>query len=241
MKLAILSDIHGNLEALQQVLADIDTSEVTEIFCLGDIIGYGPEPNQVISLILKRAIPTVLGNHELAVLEPEHLEWFNPNARVSLNKTVTLLTRESHRYIEKLESSMVAWNCRFVHGFPPDSPLTYLTFVPEREISRAFNSMKEKVCFIGHTHKLELIEYTGKFINRSPLKKGILYLNKDNQYIVNIGSVGQPRDGDNTAKYGIWDTERCSLEVRFIPYDIQKVADKIIAAGLPEVHAHRLW
>jgi len=241
MKLAILSDIHGNLEALKQVLADIDRSEVIRIFCLGDIIGYGPEPDQAISLIRQRKIPTIMGNHELAVLEPQYLEWFNPNARDSLEKTITLLSNKAIRYIGKLETSMVAFDCRFVHGFPPDSALTYLTFVTESELNHTFENMKEKICFLGHTHTLEIINYNGNMVNRSPLQKGIIDLCMENQYIINIGSVGQPRDGNNTAKYVIWDTTAYTLEVRFIPYNIKKVSDKILEIGLPEVHARRLW
>ena len=241
MKLAILSDIHANDEAFTQVLADIDRSEVTRVFCLGDVIGYGPEPNQSISLIRGRNIPAIIGNHELAVLEPQYLEWFNPDARVSLEKTTTLLSDESKRYIRELEPSIVAFNCRFVHGFPPDSSLTYLTFVTESELRHTFVDMKENICFLGHTHTLEIVSYNENSVERSPLNRGITDLNVDNQYIINVGSVGQPRDGNNTAKYVIWDTVNHTVEVRFVPYDIQKVADKILEIGLPEVHARRLW
>jgi predicted phosphodiesterase len=241
MRLAILSDIHGNSEALKQVLADIDRCELNEIFCLGDNIGYGPEPDEVISLIRQRNIPGILGNHELAVLEPEQLESFNPNARASLIKTMPLLSREAYRYIGELVPSMVAWDCRFVHGYPPDSALTYLTFVTENTLRRTFEKMKEKICFLEHTHELEIVRYNGHAIRRSPLGEARLTLSRKNQYMVNIGSVGQPRDGNSTAKYAILDTDAYSLEIRFVPYDIKKVADKIRQIGFPEVHARRLW
>jgi len=241
MRLAILSDIHANDDALFKVLADIDRSEVTHIFCLGDIIGYGPEPEKSISLIRRRNIPTLTGNHELAVLEPEYMEWFNPDAVVSIEKTITLLSDESKRYIGGLKPFMVEFNCRFVHGFPPDSSLTYLTFVSESELKHTFADMKENICFLGHTHTLEIVSYNGSSVKRSPLHRGITHLRTDNQYIINVGSVGQPRDGNNAAKYVIWDTATHTVEVRFVPYNIQKVADKILEIGLPEVHARRLW
>ena len=102
-------------------------------------------------------------------------------------------------------------------------------------------AMPEKVCFVGHTHDLELFSFDGQKVKDTPLGKGPVTLKKDRQYIINIGSVGQPRDGNNNAKYVIWDTASRSLEVRFIPYDIAKTADKILELGLPEYNASRLW
>jgi len=241
MKFAVISDIHGNSEALKQVLGDIDEQGLDDIFCLGDIIGYGPEPNEVISLIRQRSIPTILGNHELAVLDPQYLEWFNLNAKISVKKTITFLSTESFRYIRTLASSLTVLGCRLVHGFPPDSALTYLTFVSQDDLKRAFVKMDEKICFLGHTHRLEIVEFRKGLIHRFPVQRGVLTLSPGNQYIINIGSVGQPRDGNPMAKYAIWDTDAYTLEIRFVPYDIKKVADKIGEIGLPEVHARRLW
>jgi diadenosine tetraphosphatase ApaH/serine/threonine PP2A family protein phosphatase len=101
--------------------------------------------------------------------------------------------------------------------------------------------MAERICFVGHTHDLELVANASGEITRQPLEKGFTRLQPDQAYIVNVGSVGQPRDGDNNAKYVIWDTAAHMLELKFIPYDIAAVAGKIIAAGLPRAHARRLW
>jgi predicted phosphodiesterase len=241
MKIAVISDIHGNLDALDKVLADIDTSNVDTIFSLGDNIGYGPEPEAIIRTIQDREIPSIMGNHEMAVADPKHLGWFNITAQESLLKTKKLLSRDSLAYISGLGSSVVDFDCRFVHGFPPDSPTTYSFQVSENELIHTFQKLNENVCFIGHTHCLQLISYDGQSLDEAPLEQGVTVLPEDRQCIVNVGSVGQPRDGDNHAKYVIWDSSAKTIEVKYIPYDIARVVDKIYALGLPKVHANRLW
>lgn len=241
MKLAVLSDIHGNLEAFKQVLKDIDQSPVDAVICLGDNIGYGPDPEPVVQLIRERNIASVMGNHELAVADRDYLNWFNPLARKSLEKTIDMLSPPSINFLAGLPTSQVLYDCRFVHGFPPDSATTYLFQVSDRRLGPVFEQMKEKICFAGHTHELELIEYDGQNVTRSALAKGMTCLDKHRKYILNIGSVGQPRDGDNRAKYVIWNALAYCVEVRFIRYDAASVADKIIAAGLPKAHASRLY
>jgi diadenosine tetraphosphatase ApaH/serine/threonine PP2A family protein phosphatase len=151
-----------------------------------------------------------------------------------------LLSEETINFISGLEPFLIHYEGRFVHGFPPDSATMYLFQVSEDELLRTFKQMKERICFLGHTHRLEIIDFNGQIITRTPLTKSITNLNRDHKYIINIGSVGQPRDGNNCAKYVIWDTLKNNIEVRFIPYDIVSVVDKIIAAGLPIEHAVRL-
>ena len=241
MRIAIFSDIHGNLDAFQQVLSDINKSFIDAAFCLGDSIGYGPEPDEVIRILREKSIPSVLGNHELACRNRSMLDWFNPAASESLKKTFRMLSSSSLMFIAGLEKSMVYHGCRFVHGFPPDSPTIYLFQISMKNICRWMSQMKERICFIGHTHELRIIEFDGIKCFPDLLPRGITQLKQQSRYIVNVGSVGQPRDGDNRAKYVIFDTEKDVIEVRFISYDIEKVVKKIIAAGLPEVHAGKLW
>jgi predicted phosphodiesterase len=240
MRMAVISDIHANLEAFEQVLIDIGKSNIDNTICLGDNIGYGPEPEQVVAMIKDHNIPTVLGNHELAVIDQDYLSLFNLLARESLLKTIKLLSEETINFISGLELFLIDNKCRFVHGFPPDSAAMYLFQVSEDELLLTFKQMKEKICFLGHTHYLEIIDFNGKFVTRAPLTESIISLDRDHQYIINIGSVGQPRDGDSHAKYIILDTEENSIEVKFIPYDIISVIDKMMAAGLPVEHAVRL-
>jgi len=240
MRMAVLSDIHGNLEALEQVLTDIDGSNIDRVVCLGDSIGYGPEPEEVVAMIHDRHIPSILGNHELAVIDRDLLTWFNPLARRSLLKTIEMLSEKTISFISKLKPFMIFDGYRFVHGYPPDSATTYLFQIGEDELRQTYKQMKEKICFVGHTHRLEIISFNGKSITRSPFTQNIVPLNSTDRYIINIGSVGQPRDGDNHAKYIILDAEKNSIEVKFIPYDIASVVNKILKAGLPTEHAVRL-
>ena len=241
MKLAVISDIHGNFDAFRQVLDDIDRSGIDEIVSLGDNVGYGPEPDLVIEQIRARQIPSVQGNHELALKEPEYLNWFNPSARKSLLKTRALLSDESLRFISNLQPYLIFHDCRFVHGFPPDSPLIYMFQPSDRSKIKVFENSAERLCFIGHTHSLELLSYDGRKLEYQDLPKGLTSLEREKKYIINIGSVGQPRDSSNEAKYAVWDSVNDTIDIRFVPYDIASVVKKIKEAGLPEEHAERLW
>jgi predicted phosphodiesterase len=241
LKIAIISDIHGNFEAFQEVLSDLDTIEINELVCLGDCVGYGPEPEKVLAEVMRRTIPTTLGNHELAVCNKRHLNWFNPMARASIEKTITMLSNKSIKFIQSLPCSYVLEQCRCVHGYPPDSVRTYLFQKAPHALIKTFKAMVESICFVGHTHYLELIQFDGRQVERLPLKEGITALKPQYQHIVNVGSVGQPRDGTNSAKYAIYDTESLELEIRFVNYDIASTVAKIKKAGLPESHANRLW
>jgi diadenosine tetraphosphatase ApaH/serine/threonine PP2A family protein phosphatase len=241
MRLAVLSDIHANLEAFQKVLKDIDRADIDAVVSLGDNIGYGPDPNAVIDLLQQRRIPSAMGNHELAVVSPRHLGWFNPLARRSLRWTIERLSEPSRDFISRLPGVLTLYGLRFVHGFPPRAITTYLFQVSPQRILNTFQRLSEPLCFIGHTHDLEHLEYDGHDVARHPLREGGVALSPENRHILNIGAVGQPRDGDNRAKYVIWDSLEKVLTVRFVAYDIAKVVRKIKAAGLPEAHADRLW
>ncbi|MBW2091255.1 MAG: metallophosphoesterase family protein, partial [Deltaproteobacteria bacterium] len=128
-----------------------------------------------------------------------------------------------------------------VHGCPPDDMTTYLFEVSSLRFKSIFKGMKERLCFVGHTHSLNIIQFNGEQVIQSSLKEGKTALKEDMKHIINCGSVGQPRDGDNRAKYVIWDTESRLLEVRFVSYDISLTAAKIIERGLPEIYARRLF
>ena len=241
MKLALFSDVHGNYDAFKKVLSDIDAAGVDQILCLGDCIGYGPEPEEVMAEIIRRQILTILGNHELAVCNPGHLNWFNPLACSSLKITIAKLSQTSIDYIKKLPTSRVVAGFRCVHGFPPDSSRTYLFQKSASQLKKTFETMQEKICFVGHTHELEAVKYDGQSAERCAIKKGYFSLDPDLRYLINIGSVGQPRDGNNQAKYVLYDQEENRIETRFISYDIAATVAKIKAAGMPTQHADRLW
>jgi predicted phosphodiesterase len=241
MRLAVVSDIHGNLEAFKEVLLDIDRSKVDGVVCLGDCIGYGPEPDQVVSLVRRRNIPSVMGNHELGLMNKSYLGWFNQPTRRSLLLTQELLSSDTLEFIKGFKSALVFHGCRLVHGFPPESVTTYLVDVSQSEFVWAFSDMQERMCFVGHTHVPEIVGLDGDKVSRGPLRQGLRSLEDGTKYIINVGSVGQPRDGNNRAKYVIWDSSRQTVDLRYVAYDIATTVKKILALGFPEFNAQRLW
>jgi predicted phosphodiesterase len=241
MRLAIISDIHGNLEALRAVLADIDRSRIDAVACLGDNVGYGPEPEEVVTLLRQRQIPSVMGNHELGIVDPAYFNWFNTTAQRSLVITRRLLSPDTLNYIKQLPSSLVILGCLCVHGCPPDSITTYLFELSDADLRSLLQDMAQPLGFVGHTHELEIILLDGQEVTRAPLPPPLTTLKQGVKALVNVGSVGQPRDGNNNAKYVIWDDSRRTLEVRFIPYDIAATAKKIVQRGFPQFYARRLW
>ena len=237
MKIAVISDIHGNAAAFREVLKDIEGSGVSTVFSLGDNIGYGPEPEEVIRLLRAHEITSIIGNHELAVNDPRFLNWFNPIARISLEKTVGFLSGETLAYIAELPFFRIAHHCRFVHGFPPESATEYLFEVAPDRLTRTLRESEENICFVGHTHELVLVSKDEEGISKRPLKQETVVLETGCRYLINVGSVGQPRDGNNKAKYVIFDDQSLELEVRFVSYNVTETVNRIYQAGLPEQHA----
>ncbi|MCF8067459.1 MAG: metallophosphatase family protein [Desulfobacterales bacterium] len=239
MRLAVISDIHSNYDAFVQVLEDIDQANVDSIVCLGDNVGYGPEPNEVVNLLFNKNIPSVKGNHELALTDPDYLSWFNPFARISIEMTLDKMPRVTVGKLGALPDFLNLFDCWFVHGFPPESKTTYIFEVSEFELKNAIKMMDSRICFHGHTHKLGIVSFNGDEVKKDTFKETVI-IDPDKKYFINVGSVGQPRDADNRAKYVIWDSGRSVVEPRFVKYDFQKVYDKMIAADLPKLHALKL-
>ncbi len=240
MKLAIISDIHSNLEAFIQVIEDIDAQGATEIICLGDSIGYGPDPEAVVALLRRRDIPQVVGNHEAAVIRRADRYWFNPVARKALKKTTRLLTKETEDYIRSLPLFLKRFDCHFVHGSPPDSYRTYLFEYEDEQLPGLFAAFDTPLCFAGHTHELAIISTRKSNYYRRELHQERLVLDPDERHVINAGSVGQPRDGDNHAKYVLWTPDSRLLEVRYVDYDRETTSRKIRELGMPEQYANRL-
>lgn len=239
MKIAILSDIHANLEAFQAVLEDIRSLEIAHTISFGDMVGYGPNPEEVIQLVRSCGVHCTMGNHELGIAVRKERQWFNPSARKGLTITERLMSRESLDYIARLPRSHFRPDWCGVHGFPPDSLTTYLFEMDLDRLTSWFSAFAWPVTFVGHTHELELVAWDGTSAERRPLIRETVVLEKE-KYIVNVGSVGQPRDGDNSAKYIVWDPDRKQITVRFVPYDYQATAQKIINRGFPRYYATRL-
>lgn len=240
MKVAVLADIHGNLEAFEAVRADLELQGASRVICLGDNIGYGPDPEEVVLLLQKLGYISVLGNHEFALKDVRGRRWLNFQAAENNIATEKLLSDKSKVYCCNLPTFVEFENARFVHGYPPDSVFQYLDRQSDEKIGNLFALASARLFFLGHTHRLMLVTGQNDALVRRVLGQETVVLQPNNKYIVNGGSVGQPRDGDNRAKYLLWDLVNRQLEVRFVDYDKEKTMKKIRERGFPEIYATRL-
>jgi len=246
-RVAVLADIHANLQALAAVLADLDAlaagwDEPPRLVALGDMIGYGGDPGAVLDLVRARGMAAILGNHEKGALDAAcRRQCFHIQSREALERTCELLSGADRKYLSGLPSSMVLGDLRFVHGMPPDDPLTYFITRDDEELLAAFADLPERVCFVGHSHVLDGACLSGGRLTRLELGDEPLCLEQAGRYILCCGSVGQPRDGDNRAKYVVYDRTGETVAVRRVAYDIARAADRIVSRGLPERYAKRLW
>jgi predicted phosphodiesterase len=231
----ILSDIHGNWEALQRVIQHA-SGAYDQILNCGDLVGYGPDPNRVVDFCRKHDNAVVRGNHDKACVGLGDLEWFNPVARASALWTSQQLTEENRLYLQQLPTGpMDVDGFQILHGSPVDED-EYLVNVDE--VALVVEHLRAGVSFFGHTHL-----QGGFFIHRNGVKrltKDKIDLEDTAAYLINPGSVGQPRDGDPRAAYAIYDTSERTVHLRRAEYDTELTARKIIEAGLPELLARRL-
>jgi len=241
MRIAVISDIHGNLEAFTAVLDDIEHQAVDTIVSLGDNINYGADSEAVIQKMTARRIPSILGNHEMACINEKVYRWYIGDVKKSLDHTLSKLSLSSVDYLKGLSVTLSKHQAFFVHGFWPDSVRHYLHQMSSAELLSTLQQIQESVCFIGHTHRLALVFHVGGTLHTQPLNHGKTALEKNITYIINAGSVGQPRDGDPRAKYVIWDTISHHLDIRYVDYDNQTAAEKILAAGLPLKYAQAVY
>ncbi len=229
MKYAIISDIHSNLEALQKALSIIDEKNVDEIICLGDVVGYGANPNECVEIVRSRCSSVVLGNHDAASLDPSLAHDFNTIAKRAITWTAEHLTDESRRFLSSLPLVERREQILFVHS-SPDLPGEWEYVLDSDDAISALRHFEEKLCFIGHTH------IPGIFSQRGRAKS----ISADEKYIVNVGSIGQPRDGNPMLAFGFFDSSTWNYELIRSEYDIEKAAEKIYAAKLPEELGNRL-
>jgi len=238
MKAAIIGDIHSNFEALQAVMKDIKKRRIKNIFCLGDLVGYGANPNECIALTLKESDAIIAGNHDWAAVDKTDVSTFNPVAAEAIRWTQKKLTDDNKKKLKDLALTHKTGNILLVHGTPNKPEQWHYLFSLE-DFQRQFNSFSEQICFIGHSHIpsaafQDTNSYTD-FLRENPFP-----LLPKRRYIINVGSVGQPRDLDPRACYAIYDGNNNSLEIVRIEYNIPLAEQKIIMAGLPEVLAERL-
>jgi diadenosine tetraphosphatase ApaH/serine/threonine PP2A family protein phosphatase len=238
MKAALLSDIHGNLEAFQAVRESIAAHGAEDIIFLGDIVGYGAEPNECIDLLRTLTGCSIAGNHDFAAVHKTDIKYFNPHAKEAIVWTAQQLTAENTRFLSSLPLLATRHHVTFVHSTPMFPQLwDYIMTTAEAGVS--FKNFSGQACFIGHSHyPLIFAEDSSGAITESSCTE--CALETDCRYIINIGSVGQPRDGTPLASYGLYDTEAKEFRLIRVAYDIVAAQRKILAAGLPPFLASRL-
>lgn len=235
----IISDIHSNTEALEAVLARL--TGVEAYLCLGDIVGYGPEPSACLERL--RGLPNltcIAGNHDLAATGHYNLDWFNPYARAAVEWTGEQLSPEEHRYLTNLPLRAEVAGATLTHGSLPE-PMDYITECAEARA--CFAEFAGPLCFVGHTHVAEVYrqrEGTQACAQESLRRGGEVAIEDGLRYILNPGSIGQPRDGNPAAGCAVWDTEAGTLVVHRVQYEIPAVQGKMRKVGLPEYLAERL-
>jgi diadenosine tetraphosphatase ApaH/serine/threonine PP2A family protein phosphatase len=237
VRYAILSDIHGNLDALQAVLAD--AGPLTDgVICLGDVVGYGPEPEPCLELMGERAVALVGGNHEHGAAGLLDLDWFNPHARAALQWTRARLNDDHRRYLAGLPLVAELGDATLVHASPV-APEDWDYLISADDGFGAFPGFRTRLCFVGHSHR-PAVWSLGSW--GPEFRPGALDVAIDagRRYIINVGSVGQPRDRDARAAYAIWDVEARRIVGRRVAYDVAAVRGKIARAGLPRFLADRL-
>lgn len=236
MRTLVISDIHANLTALDAALAD--AGAVDAVWCLGDVVGYGPDPNECIGRLAE--LPNLVclqGNHDAAAIGELPLESFNAEARTSVEWLREVLTPESLTFLQSLQPIRVESGVTLAHASPRQPVLEYL--LDSYSALENFGYFDTPFCFVGHTHVPVLFIKHGAGINlQIPPTDTTVELH--DRCIANPGSVGQPRDRDPRAAYAIFDPQYASWHYKRVEYDIPQVQTRMLAAGLPERHISRL-
>jgi predicted phosphodiesterase len=236
MRFAIFGDIHANLQALEAVLSDARTQLCTHYVCLGDIVGYNANPRECLAIVRALDCPAVKGNHdEQASMITEH-EGFNALAEEAIQWTRAQLTADERAWLRELRLQRQVRDFTIVHA-TLDTPHKWAYVFNQLDAASSFSYQHTTLCFIGHTHSPKAYVRDGG-VRSLPLD--ILLLQQGKKYLINVGSVGQPRDGDWRAAYAIYDTTSNEIELRRIEYDVAKAQEAILAVGLPEKLAERL-
>jgi|SRR6187402_1384115 len=249
MRALILSDIHGNLEALQAVLAAADrTGPFDAIWDLGDVVGYGGSPNEVVGIIRERATVHVRGNHDRVCCGLSSALGFNPVARQAAAWTHTVLTEENIAWLAEMPQGPVScdpFSSVISHGSPTNEDLYILNI---RDAWAPLQQMQRRTTFFGHTHvqggfswlEESWTEFRPRYEANSHPAQWQMTLEENRHYLINPGSVGQPRDGDWRAAFAILEEEAATVTFHRVPYDLARAQGRILMADLPERLALRL-
>jgi len=229
VRIAILSDIHSNLEALNRALQAIEEAEVDGIYCLGDIVGYNADPARCVELVRRHCDGVVRGNHDAAVAS-EVVEALPPDGQEAARHNRRCLSDEQIDYLANLPLTTTVENCTFVHA-TPDLPTAWKRLTTYPAAQKQFAHFDTDVCFIGHTHVPAVMANS----------LGVLQVRAGHRFLVNVGSVGQPRDQNPKLSFGLFDTEAFEYQNVRCSYDVDGAAQKIRDAdALPNRLADRL-
>jgi diadenosine tetraphosphatase ApaH/serine/threonine PP2A family protein phosphatase len=236
MRFAIVSDIHANLEAFEAVLADARDNKCTDYVCLGDVVGYNANPHECVNRVRELDCPIVKGNHDEQASQVESSRDFNEMAEAAIQWTRDNLTAEDKNWLRDLKLQRQVRDFTIVHA-TLDTPGQWGYVFNNLDAAASFTYQDTTVCFFGHTHvPMAFIRDEG--VQRQLIDK--LRIDPGNKYFINVGSVGQPRDGDWHAAYCIYHIESNVVEQRRVKYDVATTQKKIIDAGLPRLLAERL-
>lgn len=238
MKILVMSDIHGNINALDAVLHD--AGKVERVWCLGDLVGYGPDPNECIKKIrsLKNCI-CLMGNHDSAVLGNMDMEAFNRDARLSVEWNQRIIKPENMNFLKHLPEKHVEDHVTLVHGSPRNPVWEYI--LDWQVAMNNFDYFETDLCFVGHTHIPVIFQMIEEELgSQLQILSPVGPVELIGKAIVNPGSVGQPRDRDPRAAYALFDTESKIWEPRRIAYNVVEIQERITKYGLPERNAVRL-
>jgi predicted phosphodiesterase len=236
MRIAIFGDIHANLEALEVVLADAREQGCTSYICLGDVVGYNANPRECLQIVQSLKCPIVKGNHDDYASSDSSLESFNPLAEVAIQWTRDQLTPVEKAWLGALPLISKIRGFTVVHASLED-PGGWGYVLNQLDAAASFSKQTTKLCFFGHTHNPRAYIKDSSVVGL-PFEQ--LIVESDKRYFVNVGSVGQPRDGDWRAAYVVFDEEKRMIRLRRLRYDLPKTQGKILAAGLPPRLADRL-
>ncbi|MFZ4683341.1 MAG: metallophosphoesterase family protein [Terrimicrobiaceae bacterium] len=236
MRFAIFGDIHANLHALDAVMADAKEQACTHYVCMGDVVGYNAFPKQCIDVVRQLECPVVKGNHDEQASMLGDQEGFNPLAEEAMTWTREQLTSEDKEWLRSLRLQRQVRDFTIVHA-TLDTPHKWGYVFNQLDAAASFSYQHTSVCFIGHTHSPKAYVRDGS-VRTIPLD--VLVLQSGKRYLINVGSVGQPRDGDWRSAYCIYDTTTGELQLRRIEYDLPAAQAAIIEAGLPRKLAERL-
>jgi len=241
MKYGVLGDIHGNLSALDRVLERFEEEGVEQVISVGDVVGYGAAPRECIERVREADAVVVLGNHDAASIDRLDLVYFNNYARAAVEWTQTVLTDPDRAWIRSLPLTAHLEHCSVGHG-TLHRPELFDYIQSPTDADPSLDIMPLPVCFVGHTH----VPVTLLRLHEDPTRtaytvENVVDIDEASRALVNVGSVGQPRDEDPRAAYAIYDSDAGKVWIKRVEYDIDREAERIRAAGLPGVLADRLY